>query len=300
MKQPSNPEALWPAILAMVLLVFIWTANLLVSRYSVLEGLSSYDLAALRYSIAGLILLPNFFRIGGLKDLGGLGWKKGLILSFLAGPPYMIPFFYGFKLAPVSHAAVLAPGIVPSVVFLGLVLTGRTSFSLAAVCSLILIVIGLTFVTAVSFSTHQDVLMGDALFVVGGLFWGLFTFLSRIWKVSPMPSVTVISVLSLTYIPFYFAFFYEGINENISITHVVLQGIFQGLFNWIMAVALMLYALQKLGAQNTALFSPIVPLTAALMAIPFLGEIPTAMQWLGIIMVSLGILATSRLTSSTH
>ena len=192
MKQPSNPQALWPAILAMILLVVIWTANLLLSRYSVLEGLSSYDLTALRYSVAGLILLPNFFRIGGLQDLGGLGWKKGLILSFLAGPPYMMAFYYGFKLAPVSHAAVLALGIVPTVVFLGLVLTGRTSFSLAALCSLILIIVGLIFVTASSFSIHRDVLMGDACFIVGGTFWGLFTFLSRIWKVSPMPSVTVI------------------------------------------------------------------------------------------------------------
>ena len=283
----------------MILLVVIWTANLLISRYSVLAGLSSYDLAALRYSIAGLVLLPYFFKIGGLQDLGGLGWKKGLVLSCLAGPPYMVAFFYGFNLAPVSHAAVLNPGVVPTVVFLGLVITGRTAFSLAALCSLILIIVGLTFVTASSFSTYRDILIGDALFLTGGIFWGLFTFLSRIWKVSPLPSVAVISVLSLTYIPFYFAFFYDGIGENISITHVVLQGLFQGLFNWIMAVALLLYALQKLGAQNTALFSPIVPLMAALMAIPFLGEIPTAMQWLGIIMVSLGILATSRLTSST-
>ena len=84
------------------------------------------------------------------------------ILSFLAGPPYMMAFYYGFNLAPVSHASVLVLGIAPAVVFLGLVLTGRTSFSLAAVCSLILIIVGLTFVTASSFSTHRDILMGDA------------------------------------------------------------------------------------------------------------------------------------------
>src|SRR5260370_1279242 len=137
----------------------VYAINFVGTRYSVQHGLTPLDLAALRYSVSGLVLLPNFVRLG-VRDLGGLGWPRAIALSCLAGSPYVLVFFLGLTLAPASHGAVLNPGIVPSVVFLGLVALGRQQFSVPRALTLLVIVAGLVLVTGSSFTLLRPVLAG--------------------------------------------------------------------------------------------------------------------------------------------
>ena len=267
----------------------IYATNLVATRYSVLNGLTSLDLAALRYGVAGLVLVPYFCRLG-LRDLGGIGWLKGICLSCLAGAPYMVVFFYGLSFAPASHGAVLNPGIVPSVVFLSLVFLGRQAFSLVKALSLLLIVLGLILVTGSSFSMQGTVLFGDILLFTTGISWGLFVLLVKIWELKPMQAAAIVSVISLLYLPPYLVFSYSGFGSA-SLKHIVSQAVFQGIVNSIATLYLVTYAVQKLGAQLTSLFSPLVPVLTTLLAIPLLGEIPTSIQWIGIIIVVLGMLS---------
>lgn len=278
-------------VVAILSVVCIYAANLVATRYSVLNGLTSLDLVALRYAVAGLVLMPYFCRLG-LRDLGGLGWSKGIILSCLAGAPYMVVFFYGLSFAPASHGAVLNPGIVPSVVFIGMVFLGRQPFSAARAFSLLLIVLGLVLVTRSSFSTQDQVLFGDILLFVTGVSWGLFTLLAKLWELRPMQAAAVVSVISLLYLPPYMLFCYSGF-ESASVTHVAAQAVFQGLVNSIATIYLVTYAVQKLGAQLTSLFSPLVPVLTTLLAVPLLGEIPAAVQWAGVLVVVLGMLSAA-------
>lgn len=280
-----------PGVFAILSVVGIYAANIVATRYSVLNGLSSLDLTALRYSVAGLVLLPYFYRLG-LRDMGGIGWPKGVILSCLAGAPYMVVFFYGLSLAPAAHGAVLNPGIVPSVVFLGMVFLGRQPFSAARALSLMLIVLGLILVTRSSFSTEGRVLFGDVLLFMTGISWGLFTLLAKLWELRPMQAAAVVSVISLLYLPPYLAFHYGGFGSA-SLAHVGAQAMFQGLINSIGTLYLLTYAVRRLGAQLTALFSPLVPVLTALLAVPLLGETLTAAQWAGVSVVVLGMLSAA-------
>lgn len=284
-----------PGVVAILLVMIIYASNFVATRYSVLNGLTSLDLAALRFSVAGLLMLPYFYRLG-LSDLGGIGWPRAILLSCLAGSPYMVVFFYGLSFAPASHGAVLNPGIVPSVVFLSMVFLGLQSFSLARAVSLISIIIGVIFVTASSFSLRGPVLFGDLLLFSTGISWGLFTLLTKLWKLRPMQSTAIVSVISLLYLPLYLLFWYSGFGTA-SLTHIISQAIFQGIVLSIGTLYLVTYAVQKIGAQLTSLFSPLVPVLTTLIAIPLLGEIPTLAQWIGVILVVLGMVSAAKINA---
>lgn len=282
-------------VLAIISVVAIYSSNLVVTRYSVLNGLTALDLTALRYSVAGVVLLPYFFRLG-VRDLGGLGWPKAIVLSCLAGAPYFVLFFYGLSFAPSAHAAVLNPSIVPSVVFVGTVLLRRERFSLVRGLSLALIVIGVVLVTGASFSEQGPVLLGDALLLCTGISWGLFTLLTKEWELRPMQAATIISVLSLAYLPPYFLFACCHF-DSASVSHVVLQAVFQGIINSIAALYLLTYAVRQLGVLMTSLFSPVVPVITTMLAIALLGEVPAAVQWAGLIIVVAGMLSSAKLNT---
>src|SRR5262245_47381218 len=147
-------------VIAILSVVVLYAANIVVTRSSVLHGLTGLDLAALRYGVAGLVCLPYAWQAG-LRDLGGIGWRRGLVLACLAGAPFMVVFFYGLRFAPAAHGAVLNAGVVPSVVFLGLVCLGRQPFGLTRALSLLSIALGLVLVTGSSFSMEGRVLLGD-------------------------------------------------------------------------------------------------------------------------------------------
>src|SRR5262245_14238898 len=270
----------------------IYATNFVVTRYSMLSGLQPLDLVALRYLVAGALLWPSFARLG-LRTLSEIGWRRGIVLTWLAGAPYMITFYSGLRLAPASHGAILNPGIVPSVVFLGLVATGRQRFSPLRAVSLMLILVGLVLVTGSSFTASGAVLRGDAILFASGISWGLFTLLARLWELKPLPTTAVVSVLSMAYLPFYLLLAVPTFS-SVSIPHLLAQGVFQGIVISIGSMYLITYAVRQLGAQLTALFSPLVPVITTLLAIPLLGEVPSASQWGGVIMVVAGMVSAAR------
>ena len=282
-------------VAAILLVMAIYTTNFVATRYSVLNGLTSLDLVALRYSVSGIVMLPYFCRLD-LRNLNGIGWSKGILLTCLAGSPYILTLFFGLTFAPASHGAVLNPGIIPSVVFLGMVFLGLQSFSLKRVLSLISIFLGVVLVTASSFSLQGSVLFGDLLLLSTGISWGLFTLLAKVWELRPIQSTAIVSVISSLYLLPYLLFWYDGF-ESVSTVHIISQAIFQGIIMSVGTIYLVTYAIQNLGAQLTSLFSPLVPVLTTLTAIPLLGEIPTSLQWVGIVLVVFGMLSAAKINS---
>ena len=278
---------------AMVLVVLVYAGNFVAVRYSVQHGLTSFDLAALRFGAAGTLLLPYLFTVG-IRDLGGLGWLRGVALACLAGAPYSVVFFLGLSRAPAAHGAVLNPGLVPSVVFLVLVALGRERFSTRRAVSLACILAGLVLVTQSAFTTARTMLIGDALLLLTGISWGVFTVLLRVWEVRPLQSAAIVSVISLAYLPVYFLAWHHGIGA--SFAHMALQALLQGVFNSVIAIFLLTFAVRRLGAQLAALFSPAIPVLTTLLAIPLLGEVPTIGQWFGVAIVFVGMMSAAART----
>jgi drug/metabolite transporter (DMT)-like permease len=74
---------------------------------------------------------------------------------------------------------------------------------------------------------------------------------------------------------------------------IALQAIVQGLLTAIISLVLYGRAVSILGASSGAAFAALCPAMTALMGIPILGEWPTTMDWIAIILISVGVYVVS-------
>jgi drug/metabolite transporter (DMT)-like permease len=72
-------------------------------------------------------------------------------------------------------------------------------------------------------------------------------------------------------------------------TALLLQIVFQGIVVGICATFLYAYAIERLGSTRVSALSPLMPVLATLMALLFVREMPTVVQWCGISLVTVGL-----------
>ena len=270
----------------------IWASYSVLARLAVKAGLSPGDLTLLRFAPGALIMLPLLFRWG-WRDLAGIGWRRGLVLSLLAGPGFSLLFMTGFTLAPLAHGAVVAPAFQ--------MLTGLTLAALIAhqrwtretAIGAVGVLIGLACMGGDSLLHGEGrlTLLGDALFAAAGTCWGLFGALSRRWQVDPLRVTGVVVVLSFGMFAPGFALLADW--QRLAAAGpgmLALQVLAQGLGAGLVAVLAFSRAAAILGSGRAAFFGAMVPGAAALLAIPVLGEVPSLLQVLGIVAVVAGLL----------
>jgi drug/metabolite transporter (DMT)-like permease len=136
--------------------------------------------------------------------------------------------------------------------------------------------------------------VGDCLFAGAGVLWGLFTVLTRRWQVDPLRGTAMVWVLALAYLPVYGAVAGARPAEAPR-GEVLFQALYQGVGVALGALVLYAWSIRVLGASFASLFMPLVPVFGVLLAIPVLGEVPTAVQPAGMLAVSAGMaLAAAR------
>ncbi len=276
------------AVLAMLVAMLTFGANFAISRYAVQHGLSPYDLVFLRFGIAGPILLPFFLRRG-LRDCAGVGWGKGVVLAVTSGAPITVLMSLGVSLAPAAHGAALGPGTVTVVgVVYATVVAGLLPPRLTRI-GLALALAGLVSIAAAgSASGSSSVVLGDLAFFATGLLWGFYPVLLHRWRVGGMVGAAICAVLSLLYVPVYFAFL-EPRLLTAPIGIVLFQAVYQGLLNSIVGLWLWGHGVKVLGASGTQLFPPLIPVIGTVAAIPILGEWPGPIQAIGIALIVGGL-----------
>src|SRR6516164_5842456 len=143
--QSANPNYLKGALFGLAA-VSIWAGWSAMTRLAVTTGLDAWDIPALRFGVAGLLLLPIIARRGlALDRLGWLG-LGGLIVG--TGAPYALVVAVGLRFAPAYDAGALNPGCMPLFVALiaAIVLREKPSkaqkFGLSLILSGALIIIG--------------------------------------------------------------------------------------------------------------------------------------------------------------
>jgi drug/metabolite transporter (DMT)-like permease len=94
--------------------VCIWAAFIVVSRLGVRTSLTPWDVTAIRYSVAGLLLLPYLARKGLAFDR--LGWAGVPAIIVGCGAPPVLLVNAGLLFAPAAHAGALYPGVSPLIV----------------------------------------------------------------------------------------------------------------------------------------------------------------------------------------
>lgn len=271
----------------------IWGAYLAMARVGVAAGLQATDIAAIRFGVAGLVMLPWLLRHG-VMGMAGIGFVKASALALVAGPLFVLVGVGGYAFAPLAHGAVVQPAALTlcSIGLAMLFLGDRPPR--ARIIGVAVILVGLAVIAGPGLlSTGAITPLGDLMFACAGALWAVFSVLSRRWNVSPLAGTAVVSVLSAAvYVPIYLLLI--GADRLIAAPQsmIATQVVVQGLLSGIVAVIAFSKAVQLLGAGRASVFPALVPAVAISLGVPIAGELPTWLQLAGLAFVSLGLLVT--------
>jgi drug/metabolite transporter (DMT)-like permease len=206
--------------------VSIWAGWSAITRLAVTTSFDAWDIPALRFGVAGLLLIPIVVRRGlALDRLGWLG-LAGLIVG--TGAPYALVVAFGLQFAPAYDAGALHPGCMPLFVALisAIVLGEKPSNSQKT--GLLVILAGAVVIVGwhgAAWSISRS--FGDALFLVASFLTACYTVIMRRSKVDPVHVAALVSIGSLViYVPPYFAFHCTHFAE-VPVADVAIQAIFQ-------------------------------------------------------------------------
>jgi drug/metabolite transporter (DMT)-like permease len=286
MSSTSPPSAATGAACG-VLASLIWAGFPAITKLSMAsDTLTAWDVTALRFLTAGVILLPIFLRRG----LGTLRWPVALLLACGAGAPYVLLTAGGLAFAPAGHMGVITPScmLLCSTVGSWLILGDKPAAG--RVAGVLTIFAGIVMLGWDGLANHgQRTWIGDAMFVLGGVFWATYTIGSRVWQVQPFNATVIVAVLSMAgYLPGY-ALLADSHLAAAPWSEILLQAVFQGVLSAIVALLLYTRAVAILGAARGAVFAALVPSFSLLIAIPILHELPTPLQTVGVVLVTAGM-----------
>src|SRR5262245_38713721 len=192
---PAPSSILSPAMLGAlcgIAAALCWAAGFVAAKHGIAIGLAPADLAFHRFVWSGLFLLPGVLRAG-FGDLGGIGWRRGLVILVLAGPLQAIVSYTGFTVAPLGHGAVIHPAAAAlgGLILAALVL--KEPLSPARILGVITIVIGLVvFAGEAITSLGGNALKGDLMFASAGFMWAIFTTCLRSWHVGGLHAAGIV------------------------------------------------------------------------------------------------------------
>jgi drug/metabolite transporter (DMT)-like permease len=272
--------------------VCIWAAFIVVSRLGVRTSLTPWDVAAIRFAVAGILLLPYLLRRG--LALDRLGWTGFAAIVVGCGAPMVLLVNAGLLFAPASHAGALFPGVMPLMVAILAAAILKEAFTLQKTGGLVLIVLGAVGIVGAStgaIGTRQNI--GDLLFLGAGLAWAGYTVAMRRARLDGLYAAAISAVASLVfYLPVYASVARTSLLKA-PLFDVALQAAVQGILTGIVALLLYGRMVGILGATRDAAFVALTPAITALAAIPVLGEWPSAIDWIAIALISLGVYLVS-------
>ncbi|WP_205620065.1 DMT family transporter [Fundidesulfovibrio putealis] len=274
--------------------VGFWTAFMLVSRIGLTgaSGLTPWDMLALRLATASVVLAPF------CGDMGREVWTSWRLwlLALVGGLGYGILVYWGFRLAPATHGAVLFPGMLPFwTAGLGwLLLRSRPGGSQWA--GYALIAAGMVFMTRQAFSgqNDSDTLTGDFLLLASSLTWALYGVLAKRWGFPPWLLTRFLALApAVLYLPVYAVALPRNL-EAAGLGRLAFQGVYHGVVTTIVVMWLYLRAQERLGPARLGALLAVVPALSGTLAALYLGEDMTAGLAAALALVSCGAWLAAR------
>ncbi len=301
--QPIRKRTFWIGVGCAITVLLIWTSFILIARVSAKGHLNPFDIAFVRFVFSGLIALPVLFSRGEwlLDQLASdrrQAFQRGAVLVVTAGIGYCSFAYSGFFFAPVSHAAVLLPGSLPlyTALFAALLLGER--FRRARLIGLATIVAGDLLIGGTSLLQAfggDKTWKGDVLFLGASLCWGLYSVLCRRWHLNAVPATCAIAIgCLLSYVPlFALATGFGLVPTKLTSapwSEIAFQAVYQGGFSMFVSGLAFTQVVKTFGPVRTTMITALVPVLAALSAVPLLGESMTPVGGVGLVCVTLGLL----------
>jgi drug/metabolite transporter (DMT)-like permease len=170
-------------VYALILLATVFWGGTAVAGKLVIEHIPPLTTGALRYSAAALLLIALYWRA--IPDPRRLRrrdrwllWWIGVLGTFLNHTC----FFFALTWAPAAHGAIIPPTTSPIWTMLLAARLGEERVTRGQVAGIVLCLLGVLLVVRPERLVVEGagVLVGDALFVLGGLSWGVYSYLSKV------------------------------------------------------------------------------------------------------------------------
>lgn len=286
------------AIIALIIANIIWGATGPIFKWSLTE-ITPFTLAFLRFSLAVLILFPFTF-----KEIFQINradiWK--IFLFGFCGVTLNITFFFiGLELAPAINASIIATTQPLFLLILGGLFLKENVEKIEIFGTLVSFSGVLTITLYPLIMTgYQDgaTTLGNFFFVlaalgaVGGTFFGKQAFLRN----KPIPlTFWSFAIGAFSFFPFFAIEHQVNPSWFQELTVPGIVGIIYGVILCsALAYSLFGWALSKIEASETGVFTYLMPITAILIAVPFFGEKITPPFLIGAFLVLAGILLSER------
>ncbi|MFO1354257.1 MAG: DMT family transporter [Acinetobacter sp.] len=266
----------------------IWGGFTILSRLNLHWHVSAWDLVAMRFAIAFIILMPVLVY---KKDLAFLWHPRPIILALTGGLAYCLTVYTAFLHAPAAHAAIFLNGCIPLCTAVAAYLLFKQPFDKHTWLSLSIMLSALALMSYLMLHEQASAFgLGDILFFLSAVWWGIFTVLLKQWKLSAWHSMASVAIWSaLIYLPIYILFIPKHFQEAEPV-HLLIQGIFHGVLVVIIATLTYVAAIERLGAFKTGSIVTLAPFIAAVIAVPLLNEPLSPAIMCGLVGMGIGAL----------
>lgn len=288
---PAKRNPVVMGTLAGLLAVGIWASYIAFAASGVAHGLHPEDFVFLRFTVAGLIMLPWLTRKG-LADLGGVGWLRGAMLALVAGPLFILLGVGGYAFAPLAHGAVIQPATIALTSLGGAAVVFGERITSAKLAGAAILIAGLVLIASHGDTrTSGSSLIGDGMFIAAGLLWSSFTLLLRKWQIGGPQATAAVSVLSAAVvIPAFLVFSDTTRLASLPLDTLLTQVFVQGVLSGVLAVLAFALSVRLLGSARSGLFPALVPGATLLAGLPITGHVPTPTELLGVALAMIGLL----------
>ncbi len=284
----TSPTA--SGLAAGIIAALIWATYLVFTKTGTSNGLAPPDFVLLRFGTAAAIMLPWLLR-NNPRTLAGVGWRRGVILTLFAGPPFILLTTAGYGFAPLAHGAVIQPSTITLASMIAAALLLKERLTRDKLIGVGLIVTGLAVIAHRADTMASDrVWIGDLLFVAAGVSWTAFTILIRRWQLGALAVTAAVSVVSaIIIVPAMLIWGDLGRIAALPSGSLAAQLIVQGLMSGVIAVIAFNIAVRHLGAAKAGLFPAIVPAMTLAIGSVVTGAMPGVAEWIGAGLATLGL-----------
>lgn len=268
--------------------VLIWASYPVATRAGVTGSFDPGELVVLRFGVGALIFLP--YLLVHCRAIGREAWLRGVPLTLFQGAGMAALVIFGLQFAPANHQAALGPGVNPAwVAILGFVVFARRPSPRivvgAALCGL-----GVLVLTGWGAAKYNPaVLAGDAMFLAASALGALYVLQLRSWGVSALQAAAIVTVYSaMIVVPWHLWSAAESLWRQAPL-ELLWQTLWQGVLIGCVSLIALNHAITRLGAERSSALVALVPALSAILALVFLGEVPTVAEVAAILAISAGV-----------
>lgn len=281
--------------IAAALAVLIWAAYPVATRAGVTGAFTAEELVTLRFGVGALLFLP--YLLLHFRAISRKAWLRGVPLTLFQGAGMGALVIFGLQFAPANHQAALGPGVCSTwVALLGFAIFARRP-SPRVVIGATLCVIGAVALTSWGPGKHDPaVLGGDAMFLAASALGALYVLQLRSWGVSAMQAAAIVTVYSgLIVVPWQLCSAPEPL-WRVPLAELLWQTLWQGMLIGCIALIAFNHAIARLGAERSSAMIALVPVLSAILALIFIGEVPSRGEVAAILAISAGVSISASLS----